>query len=314
MRPLAVTLAVVAGLIAPLPWSARAQVPPARHVLRWTRAPGAQSCIDAAALRIAVEARLRRRVFVDADVAPVVIEAHIAPASAGWHVAIAVRDGAGAALGARELDDPAPECRSVDDALALIIALIVDPDAATRAAPPTPAPAAAPWQFGLAANGTAAAGLLPGAAFGGALAVTFDAPRIPPGVVRATLWREDEAASAQVGARFDLATASVALCPRVWGRDAIDVATCGGGEAGRVSARGFGFDLSQRTTTLVGHVLIEPRLEVRLGRTLTIDAGLGLRVPIVRPRFTYDQGGMAVLLYQAPALAVVGHAGMGLHF
>lgn len=103
MRALAITAAFVAGLTPLLTQISHAQAPPPRHALRWTRGPGAESCIDAAVLRASVESRLRRRVFVASDVAPVVIDAHIAPAASGWHVAIAVRDEAGASIGAREL-------------------------------------------------------------------------------------------------------------------------------------------------------------------------------------------------------------------
>lgn len=316
MRALAITAAFVAGLTPLLTRTAHAQAAPARHALRWTRGPGAESCIDATVLRVAVESRLHRRVFVASDVAPVVIDAHIAPATGGWHVAIAVRDETGAPIGARELDDPSPDCRSVDETLALIIALIVDPEAATREVPPPPAPTAvrSRWRTGVSAHGTAAAGMLPGAAFGGALVVTIDSPWMPPAVIRASIWREDEARDAQAGARFRLATAGVTICPRVFGRGAIVVAACGGAEIGRVSARGFGFDRSQSTTTSVGHAVIEPRVELQLNRRLAVEAGVGIWVPIVRPRFTFDQGGVPVLLYQPPAASLVGHVGMGLHF
>jgi hypothetical protein len=164
------------------------------------------------------------------------------------------------------------------------------------------------------AHGKAAAGLLPGAALGAALGATSDAPSIPPVVIRVSVWREAEATAGQAGARFDLVTAGVALCPQVWHGGAIDAAVCGGGEAGRVRASGFGFDRSQETTTTMGHVLLEPRGAIRMGPGLVVEAGLGLQVPVVRPRFTFDQGGIAVLLYQAPMLALVGHAGLGLRF
>ena len=109
-------------------------------------------------------------------------------------------------------------------------------------------------------------------------------------------------------------TAGVTICPRVFRRGAVVVAACGGAETGRVSARGFGFDRSQSSTTTVGHVVIEPRLEVQLNRRLAVEAGVGLWIPIVRPRFTFDQGGMPVVLYQPPGVSLIGHVGIGLHF
>lgn len=316
MRALAITAAFVAGLTPLLTPISHAQAPAPRHALRWTRGPGAERCIDAADLRASVESRLHRRVFVARDVAPIVIDAHIARAASGWHVAIAVRDEAGASIGARELDDPSPDCRSVDETLVLVIALIVDPEATSRdvSPAPTPPPAGARWRAGVSAHGTAAVGLLPGGAFGGALAVTVAPPWMPPAVIRASLWREDEARRAQVGARFQLATAGVTICPRVSRRGALVVAACAGAETGHVAARGFGFDRSQRSATIVGHAVIEPHVEIQLSRKLAVEARVGLWVPIIRPRFTFDQGGVPVRLYQPPAISLVGHIGMSLHF
>src|SRR5688572_24899885 len=97
------------------------------HILRWTRGPGAESCIDAQMLATAVEERLGRVVFAEQATPAVIIEAHVARATAGWHVAIAVRSADGKPLGARELDEPAADCRALDEALSLVIALIVDP-------------------------------------------------------------------------------------------------------------------------------------------------------------------------------------------
>jgi hypothetical protein len=111
-----------------------------------------------------------------------------------------------------------------------------------------------------------------------------------------------------------LATAGLTICPRVFRRGAVVVAACGGAETGRVSARGFGFDRSQDSTTIIGHTVIEPRIEVHLGHRLAVEASVGLWVPIIRPRFTFDQGGMPVLLYQPPPVSLVGHVGIGLHF
>ena len=74
------------------------------YELQWQRAPGAEACIEARELGAAVGARVGREVFAGAEAAALVIDGEVRPAADGWHVAIAIRDRAGAARGGRELD------------------------------------------------------------------------------------------------------------------------------------------------------------------------------------------------------------------
>ena len=92
------------------------------------------------------------------------------------------------------------------------------------------------------------------------------------------------------------------------------VAACIGPEIGRVTARGFGFDRSQRASTTVAFAVIEPRVAVAVRRAVWLDAGLGLWIPLVRPRFTFDQGGTPIGLYHAPAVGLDGQIGVEWRF
>jgi hypothetical protein len=92
------------------------------------------------------------------------------------------------------------------------------------------------------------------------------------------------------------------------------LATCAGLDLGRLAGNGFGFDRSQHASAVVAYLTIEPTVAVDLTPWLALSATLGAWVPLVRPRFVYDQAGMSVLLYQPPAIALVGLAGVTVRF
>lgn len=191
--------------------------------LSWLRMPGTDSCIATQALARSVEERLGRHVFVSAAEADVSVEGRIEkrPSGAGWHAVITIRDGKGALLGTRELDRPDASCASMNDPLALVIAVMIDPEAKLSStpaplpapaapapapaapaapAPQTPAPAPAPvlappvdpdtsppppkkdpWRFQGDAVATVSAGLAPAIDPGASVAGSLFIPRIPLG-------------------------------------------------------------------------------------------------------------------------------------
>lgn len=114
--------------------------------LSWLRMPGSESCIATQALARSVEERLGRHVFVSAAEADVSVEGRIEKRGAGWHSVITIRDGKGALLGTRELDRADGACTTMNDPLALVIAVMIDPEAklVTSSSPPPLPPAAAP--------------------------------------------------------------------------------------------------------------------------------------------------------------------------
>jgi hypothetical protein len=109
--------------------------------LSWLRMPGADGCVATQPLARAIEDRLGRAVFVSAAQADLSVEGRIEKrkGAPGWHAVITVRDSNGATLGTRELDRPDASCEAMTEPLALIVAVMIDPDAAMR---PGPAPSA----------------------------------------------------------------------------------------------------------------------------------------------------------------------------
>ncbi|MBN1609441.1 MAG: hypothetical protein JW940_22615 [Polyangiaceae bacterium] len=129
-RHLPLTAALVAAGLS-LVGRTHAQEPgsagPAGVRLSWVRAEGASSCITAQALEGAVTSRLghdpfqgESRQWVDG-----VVFAH----EGGFTVQLFERDARGNAVGMRSLREFAGDCRNLDEAVTLAVALIIDPTA-----------------------------------------------------------------------------------------------------------------------------------------------------------------------------------------
>jgi hypothetical protein len=106
--------------------SARAE-PPRRPALHWSRTPEAASCIDPRALALRV-IELTGPVLVAASDADVSIEGQIERLAEGTFRASVTATGTdGVQRGTRTLEQQG-DCRALDQALAFVIALLIDPD------------------------------------------------------------------------------------------------------------------------------------------------------------------------------------------
>src|SRR3954447_18622305 len=98
-----------------------------RVALGLTRGEGTETCLRAAAIERAVERRLRRHVFARDESPDLRIDVALArEADGAWSARLVLRGRRGAELGARELDTHAAHCSALDDALVLVVALLVD--------------------------------------------------------------------------------------------------------------------------------------------------------------------------------------------
>lgn len=110
--------------------------------LSWVRLPGAESCIGTRALAEAVEARLRRPVIISAAQADLSIEGRVSPLeppTPGFRAVVVVSSPDGTVLGERTIDREDVDCRILDETLALVIAVMIDPEAALTPEPEEPA-------------------------------------------------------------------------------------------------------------------------------------------------------------------------------
>src|SRR5262245_51486655 len=114
------------------------------------RLENAESCIRTQDLAQTVEQRLQRKVFVSAAEADVSVEGHVSRSAARWRAVITIRDSNGTLLSTRELDSAEKNCSALDEGLAFVVSVLIDPDAESREKPPKekpeppPAPPAPP--------------------------------------------------------------------------------------------------------------------------------------------------------------------------
>jgi hypothetical protein len=226
------------------------------------RLPGAEKCASTAATALAVERLLGRPVFVAPAQASVVIEGSVAwsEPDGAFHAQLAISDAKGVLVGTRALTNGDQTCKDLDAALALAIALFIDPTASfssqpDREAPPSPPPApsherALPVaasasrpervvEVSGALGATLASGILPKTAPGGVAKLAAS----PDGTwfltLDAALYAEEHASAVPGGsASFSLASATLALCPLTWRRGDFMVRPCGGFFAGVLAAHG----------------------------------------------------------------------------
>ena len=96
--------------------------------LNWVRLSGAEACIGAAELAERVEQRLERSVFVVDSAARLSVDGAVQPSVTGFTVQLALSDRAGRVLGRRAIQSSAADCRQLDEAIVLVIALTLSPD------------------------------------------------------------------------------------------------------------------------------------------------------------------------------------------
>ena len=107
---------------------------PSTYAWSWVRAEGAEDCPTGRVVAAEVERRLGRKVFsVDAERS---FEVEVTRFGQKYRSDVFVRDAQGKAVGHRMLESDEPGCSALVNATSLAIALVIDPDAATREAAP----------------------------------------------------------------------------------------------------------------------------------------------------------------------------------
>lgn len=256
----------------------------------WTLAPGAESCTSGEALKRAAEAQLQRQAFVPPDEAQVLVRGRVVPTDDlhGFEAQLFLVAGDGSVLGQRVLRSDRPDCASLDQPLALVIAVAVD---TLRAQPKSSLRIVSrrSWHAELAPFAVFEWGLLPNLGAGVGLDVALAPPSHWLLDVTFAGWPVSNRAAVPAGrgADFTAYLGGFFLCPPL-GRNAdVKVRACLGVEAGRVVGTGVAFDISRpRSGWVVGP---EARLGVvwPLGRRVAFETRIGVTVPVVRDAFTY---------------------------
>jgi hypothetical protein len=323
-----------------------------RVALELTRGEGTDSCIHREAVERAVERRLRRRVFAHDQPADLRIAVALARDPDGaWSAKLALFGRNGAEIGARELDTHASHCSALDEALVLVVALLVDsPEAraeanpATAAPPPTPAekpapteaqapptgakPAATPielppetyaprepYRIEIAASFVGALGVLPGFAPGGELALGVRPPHFVELRLRpsAFLPKTEHAPAPDRGGKFSLMTVALDACPLEQESGKLRFSGCIGQRVGRLAADGFGFRHSTNSVELYYALGISAGASFWFAPPVGLRLGLDLEAPLTRNTYvSVGPAGERQEIFQPGPVVGAVTAGIGL--
>jgi hypothetical protein len=205
----------------------------------------------------------------------------------------------------------APSCKAVADATALIVALLIDPDAvAAKAQAPTPeaisvpeAPKARASQvvFGTGIHLQGRVGTLPGADIGIGLGIGMAGPRWRTDLRWTYGLRRDQVASLPSGAsgRFNIAAGSLTECFNL-GQAKLGFGPCVSLEMGRVSVEGYGtttgFSKHSLWLALGGGALVSFAIGPHLRASMEAD----VVVPMYRPDYVFQD--VPGVVFKAPAV------------
>ena len=281
---------------------------PATIALSWSQSPGGGACIDRPALVHKLEATVGERRVQPVEQADTAIHGTVGPTpdGRGWMAVIDARRGDGSAF-QRRLSIDGLDCRELDEAIVLVVALMVD--SAEGQAPPLKVASRPPAStVSVGVDAAFAVGLLPNPEVGVGLTSDIRIAGFWPVDVWTDLWPTLQTLRNDAGARFGAWTAGVGLCPLDVGGAAMAVYGCVGATGGEILSSGVGLDISVSHTRAYaqGELRVGTRLRVAGPLFAAIDLGAG--VPIARDTYTYTQAGGAVdEVFRTAAVIPFGH-------
>jgi hypothetical protein len=287
-------------------------------------------------------------VFSQAAEADVVVYGGIARQGEDYSVLLRLSSSHGESMGRRELESPGANCSSLDDSLALVMAVMLDipkarvppppPKAGTdssSAQAPTPPKQTVPpelssklrlpkdvtpkrpqWHYDFVASASAKLGLLPEPALG----VTLRLAVAPPNFWRIALdfgWytRAEEESAAGTGASFSPLELGLFICPLELRGLGLSFEGCLMQHFGRLQVQAFGFDENLNVTRTFVNVGVTLGIRATLSGPLFVRLAVTGETPVIRETFRYgaSSGETPSLFRMAPVVAQ-GQIGLGAEF
>jgi hypothetical protein len=281
---------------------------PATIALSWSQAPGGGACIDRPGLIHKLEATVGERPILPADQADTAIHGTVGPTPdrRGWLAVIEARHGDGSVF-ERRLSIDGLDCRELDEAIVLVVVLMVD--SAERQTPPLKVPSrpqASSVSVGV--DGAFAIGMLPKPAVGVGLTSDVRIAPLWPVDLWTDLWPTSETLRGGAGARFGAWTAGIGLCPLDIVGTTWSFYGCVGATGGEILSSGIGLDVSVSHTRAYAQAELRAGVRLRVAGPLfaAIDAGAGL--PVARDTYTYSlASGTVEEVFRTAAIIPFGH-------
>jgi hypothetical protein len=302
-----------------------------------------EACGGDAAIELAVEERVHRRIFVASELSDITLS--IAFATDGSRAIIVESTRVGVELGRREVPLPPNDCAKSLETIAVVLAIMVGPERKTTEPPPgvpTELPPAeteppppvrerpppqkkkrseppAHWTIAPLVEMAVGTGVLPGVAWAieAGLVIGTPVPRLFA-IARAEFWPIQYTPTRPTAEVTRLGGALLG-CGELVRTAGTALSLCGGLDAGRLGTESTSFSRTSNATAVLG-VLAEARFGYRFGRPLgpfVVEPVLAAQVSAIikRDRFTYrDEAGRELTLLKPAPLAIQGSLGVALHF
>jgi len=299
--------------------------------LQWVRLAGTEDCLSGDMLARKVEAKLGREIFPAPGKATMLVEGHVERVSDGYRAQLRMSASDGQALGTRDLSSPQDNCAELSETIAVVLAVMIDPDGATRSLPPPPEPKpeakpeAVPKALEpetpqrLMAFARLGVGLLPDPAPGFGVAYEVAFKRWGGLRVEGVAYLEQEEqlqGPSDLRARLRIAHAGVAYCPFWQESTHMRLAGCLGAELGAAYSRGVNFGPGNNESTIApwGSGSASARLAVQLVSALELQLGGSFVVPVARGYQGVDAEGDGQQLFEPAPVAGTFDLGLGARF
>jgi hypothetical protein len=276
--------------------------------LSWTQTAGAETCIDRPSLAERVEKTVGRRVFVPAGRGDATLVGRVGPGphGQGWLAVVESHNPSEPSF-RRELALNTADCRRLDEALVLVVALMVD---STQSETPLAIPAPLdPVSVALGPDFALAYGMLPETAVGFGLASDFTVPPLWPIALSTHGWPVSQALQDGAGGKLWAWTIGGALCPllasdRSWG-----FYGCIGLTGGSIDSSGTGLDVSRSNTRVYVQSELRFGLRFRIAGPFFGALEGGAAVPFARDTYSYTQSdGTVHPVFQTASVIPLLHA------
>ncbi len=321
---------------------------PVRAALEWTLASGTDHCMSRDQVRTAVEERLGRTVFVNDSAADVKVRGRIQHTQQSFTVEIELSSKDDVPMGSRTLESKSPECSSLDDSIALILAVMLDiPEA--HVPPPTPAsnrpaPAEGPtkratsqvpplesklhvpadtpprrpvYHFDMGLGALSSWGLLPEVGWGARAHLAIVPPSFAKFGVDLSAYRSvsDEVQGTGAGANFSPMEVGWFVCPLAFTPSEAGVEVCVVQHVGRLRVEGYGFDSNHSETRSYINLGVKGALGLPIAGPLSGRVSVQFEAPLERDSFRYGTagGGDERLFRMSPVIAT-GQLGVAAQF
>jgi hypothetical protein len=276
--------------------------------LSWSQAHGGGTCIDRPGLIQELEATVGAGRVLPPEQADTAIHGTVGPSpdGRGWLAVIDAQHADGSVF-RRRLAVEGPDCRQLDEAIVLVVALMVDSAEAQSPAlrlPSRPPPSS----VAVGVDGAFAVGMLPKASLG--FGITTDVRIVPlwPVDLWTDLWPTSQTLRGGAGARFGAWTAGLGVCPLDLVGQAWALLGCLGATAGEILSSGVGLDVSASHTRAYAQFDLRVGTRLRIAGPLFAAVDLGAGVPLARDTYTYTQAsGVVDDVFRTAAVIPFGH-------